>query len=70
MKVGFIGLGLGIAGGVALALSLGFLGFACTGLRGTWTPAQTTRWARRFFFASLLYLPALIAALVVDVLVL
>jgi len=56
-------------GGVALALSLGFLAVACTGLRGTWTPVQTTRWARRFFFASLLYLPALIAALVVDVLV-
>jgi protoheme IX farnesyltransferase len=33
------------------------------------TPAMTTRWARRFFFASLLYLPALIAALVADVLV-
>lgn len=56
-------------GGVALALSLGFLAVACTGLRGAWTPVQTTRWARRFFFASLLYLPALIAALVVDVLV-
>ena len=65
-----IGLTGWLYGGVALALSLGFLACACTGLRGTWTPAQTTRWARRFFFASLLYLPALIAALVVDVLVL
>jgi protoheme IX farnesyltransferase len=31
-------------------------------------PATDVRWARGFFFASLLYLPALIAALVADVL--
>jgi len=71
-----IGLTGWLYGSVALALSLGFLAVACTGLRTgmsatsiPWTPAQTTRWARRFFFASLLYLPALIAALVADVLV-
>lgn len=70
-----IGLTGWLYGGVALALSLAFLAVACTGLRTgssaavPWTAAQTTRWARRFFFASLLYLPALIAALVVDVLV-
>ncbi len=69
-----IGLTGWLYGATALALSLAFLAVACTGLgnstgNSTWTPAQTTRWARRFFFASLLYLPALIAALVVDVLV-
>ena len=41
-----------------------------TGLRQFATPALATRWARSFFFASLIYLPALIAALVADVLVL
>lgn len=52
---------------VALLLSLGFLGWACTGLRAFGDRAAEHRWARRFFFASLVYLPALIAALVVDV---
>ena len=65
-----IGLTGWLYGGVALLLSLGFLASACTGLRQFATPALATRWARSFFFASLIYLPALIAALVADVLVL
>lgn len=65
-----IGLTGWLYGGVALALSLGFLASACTGLRHFATPALATRWARSFFFASLIYLPALIAAMVADVLVL
>ncbi|HEY8375444.1 MAG TPA: protoheme IX farnesyltransferase, partial [Nannocystis sp.] len=52
---------------VALILSLGFFGWACTGLRAFGDRATELRWARRFFFASLVYLPALVAALVVDV---
>lgn len=59
--IGLTGL---LYGGVALALGLGFFGLACTGLG---LPESDIRWARRFFFASLLYLPALIAALVADV---
>ena len=62
--IGLTGL---LYGGVALALGLGFFGLACTGLG---LPETDIRWARRFFFASLLYLPALIAALVADVLLL
>lgn len=65
-----IGLTGWLYGAVALLLSLGFLASACTGLRSFASPADATRWARGFFFASLVYLPALIAALVVDVLVL
>jgi protoheme IX farnesyltransferase len=64
-----IGLTGWLYGGVALALSLAFFACACTGLRGFSSATASIRWARRFFFASLLYLPALIAALVVDVLV-
>jgi protoheme IX farnesyltransferase len=60
-----IGLTGWLYGGVALALGLAFLAIACAGLG---RPAGDLRWARRFFFASLLYLPALIAALVADVL--
>ena len=52
---------------VAFLLSLGFLGWACTGLRPFGDRAAELRWARQFFFASLIYLPALIVALVVDV---
>ncbi|MDC0670989.1 heme o synthase [Nannocystis radixulma] len=52
---------------VALLLSLGFLGWALTGLRPFGDRATELRWARRFFFASLIYLPALIVALVLDV---
>ena len=65
-----IGLTGWLYGGIALVLSLGFLVSACTGLRNFSSPAEATRWARGFFFASLIYLPALIAALVADVLVL
>jgi protoheme IX farnesyltransferase len=52
---------------VALLFSLGFLGWACTGLVAFGDRASELRWARRFFFASLIYLPALIVALVLDV---
>ncbi len=65
-----IGLTGWLYGAVALVLSLAFLGFACTGLRSFSGSHEAMRWARQFFFASLLYLPALIAALVADVLVL
>ena len=64
-----IGLTGWLYGVVALLLSLAFLACACTGLRAFAGKNDEVRWARRFFFASLLYLPALIAALVVDVLV-
>ncbi|HEY0136800.1 MAG TPA: heme o synthase [Nannocystis sp.] len=63
-----IGLTGYLYGAVALALSLAFLACACTGMQVFGSKADELRWARRFFFASLLYLPALIAALVVDVL--
>lgn len=58
---------LGITGmlylAVATVLSLGFLGWSLTGL---WADSDPM-WARRFFFASLVYLPGLIVALVLDV---
>jgi protoheme IX farnesyltransferase len=58
---------LGIAGSFYLAaamlLGMAFLGWAFTGL----DDAAGPRWARGYFLASLAYLPALIAALVVDV---
>lgn len=61
---------IGVAGEVyfyaALAIGVGFLGWSITGLRAE----AGIPWARRFFFASLLYLPLVIVALVVDVLVL
>lgn len=60
-----IGLTDMLYGTVALVLGLGFFGLACAGLG---LPETDVRWARRFFFASLLYLPLLIAALVADVL--
>ena len=63
-----IGLTGYLYGAVALALSLAFLACACTGMQVFGSKADELRWARRFFFASLLYLPALIAALVVDAL--
>ena len=64
-----IGLTGWLYGVIALLLSLGFLASACTGLRKFATPALATRWARGFFFASLIYLPALSAAMVADMLV-
>jgi protoheme IX farnesyltransferase len=58
---------LGIAGSfylvAAMLLGMVFLAWAFTGL----DDAAGPRWARGYFLASLAYLPALIAALVVDV---
>lgn len=58
---------LGLAGSfylvVAMLLGMAFLGWAFTGL----DDAAGARWARGYFLASLAYLPALIAALAVDV---
>jgi protoheme IX farnesyltransferase len=48
---------------VATILGVGFLGWSATGLRED----AGALWARRFFFASLIYLPALILALILDV---
>jgi protoheme IX farnesyltransferase len=58
---------LGVTGGLYLAvaavLGIGFLVWAITGL---WAEANAN-WARRFFFASLAYLPILTLAIVLDV---
>ena len=59
----FLGVAGGLYGITALVISLIFLGWSFTGL---WA-AKPARWARSFFLASLLYLPALIAALALDV---
>lgn len=48
----------------ALILGMAFAGWAFTGLSDEAGP----RWARGYFFASLVYLPALTAALVIDAL--
>ncbi len=54
----------GLLYGVCAALiSTVFLGWTC---RGLWS-AKPAPWARSLFFASLLYLPALIAAMAIDV---
>jgi len=58
--LGVTGLFYGVS---ALAVSLAFLAWT---LRGLWSERPAV-WARSLFFASLLYLPALIAALAVDV---
>lgn len=50
----------------ALVLGLGFLGWTIAGLG----KPNTAKWAREVFVLSLVYLPALTLALVVDVLVL
>jgi protoheme IX farnesyltransferase len=70
---------LGVTGMPYLVISgtlgAGFLGWSLTGLRPSLSGSDASdssarqRWARRFFFASLVYLPALTIALVVDVLV-
>jgi heme o synthase len=61
---------MGVAGGLylasALILGMIFLGWSFTGLDN----AAGARWARGYFFASLVYLPALTLALVLDVVVL
>jgi protoheme IX farnesyltransferase len=58
---------LGVAGGLyltcALLLGMAFAGWAFTGLDGR----AGARWARGYFIASLVYLPALTAALALDV---
>ncbi|MCA9636142.1 MAG: protoheme IX farnesyltransferase, partial [Myxococcales bacterium] len=60
--LGVTGLIYGVS---ALVVSLIFFGWSVSGL---WAP-KTAVWARSFFFASLLFLPAVVAALIVDVLV-
>jgi heme o synthase len=61
---------MGVAGGTylasALILGMIFAGWSFTGLDN----AAGARWARGYFFASLVYLPALTLALVLDVVVL
>jgi len=52
-----------VYGVIALLLGLWYLGYSLLGLRRK--PDGT--WARRYFFASLLYLPAITLALAVDV---
>ncbi len=53
-------------GSVALVLGFGYLGYSLKGLR----PSGDAAWARRYFFASLVYLPVLTLALAIDVAVL
>jgi protoheme IX farnesyltransferase len=59
---------LGVAGffylAAAMVLGMAFLAWAFTGL----DDAAGARWARGYFLASLVYLPALTAALVIDLL--
>ncbi|MGB1699031.1 MAG: protoheme IX farnesyltransferase, partial [Nannocystaceae bacterium] len=47
---------------VALGLGVAYFGYSLLGFRAT----AGDRWAKRFFFASLIYLPALTLALVAD----
>jgi protoheme IX farnesyltransferase len=47
---------------VALAAGLGFLAYGLLGLRESSGP----RWARNLFFLSLIYLPVVFGALMVD----
>lgn len=60
---------LGVAGAwylaAAVALGFWFTGIALAGFRAG-SEEATGAWARRFFFASLVYLPALTASLVAD----
>ena len=56
------GLGGWVYISIALALGVWFWSIGLKGLR----PRSGARWARRFFLASLLYLPALMAVLMVD----
>ena len=57
---------LGVAGvvyaAIALVLGVWFVALSAQGLR----PESGSPWARKFFLASLIYLPALTAALLVD----
>jgi protoheme IX farnesyltransferase len=60
----FVPIGVARGGYLAIALLLGgaFLGYAVVGLRRSAGP----RWARNLFLLSLLYLPLLFAALLLD----
>ena len=60
----FVPLGVGRGAYLAVALMIGavFLGYAIAGLR----PGAGRRWARNLFLLSLLYLPVLFGALVID----
>ena len=60
----FVPIGVGRSAYLAAALLLGavFLGYAIAGLR----QAAGVRWARNLFLLSLVYLPLLFAALVID----
>ena len=60
----FVPIGVARGGYLAIALLLGgaFLGYAAIGLRRSAGP----RWARNLFLLSLLYLPLLFAALLLD----
>ena len=57
-----VGVSGALYGALALLLSGVFLAWTLAGLRRT----REVAWARSLFFASLLYLPALIAALAID----
>jgi len=60
----FVPIGVARGAYLAAALLLGglFLGYAVAGLR----PTAGVRWARNLFLLSLIYLPVLFAALVID----
>ena len=47
----------------ALVLGAAYFGYALLGFRAD----AGERWAKRYFFASLIYLPALTLALILDV---
>jgi len=55
-----LGLATWVYGGIAAAASLGFTGYALSGLRLT---GDSNRWARRIFLATLVYLTVLMVAL-------
>lgn len=61
---------LGVAGVaylvVAAAVGAAYLGYGLLGLRPGADPRQGPRWARRLFLASIIYLPILFTAMVVD----
>lgn len=69
IPVSLLPVGTGLAGWLYLsaALALG-VWFWFAGLKGL-REGSGARWARKFFFASLIYLPTLFAVLVVDALI-
>jgi protoheme IX farnesyltransferase len=56
-----LGLASWAYGAVALVASVGFIGWALTGLTAR---GESTRWARGIFLATLLYLTLLMVALI------